>query len=82
MARERRRSRDRDLGQAPGDGEQDQPAERLTEPEAGIERVRRLREDDARSPRDAGGGREDKEEKRRRETCDGSMLLPGPAGLY
>jgi hypothetical protein len=43
VAGERRGRRDCDLGQAPGDGEQDQPAERLTEAEASVERVGRFR---------------------------------------
>ena len=62
-----RRDRDRELRQAAGDREQDQPADLVAEPEPRVERVRRLREQDAGRPRRAGRAEEDQQKERRAE---------------
>src|SRR5512133_1703236 len=50
-----------------GDREQDQPAELVAQPETRVERVCRLREQDARSPGRGRGGEKDQDEERRAE---------------
>src|SRR3954463_3434696 len=64
VAAGRRRDRDRDLGEAPRDREQDDPAELLAETEAHVERVRRLRKGDARDPGHGRRADEDEDEER------------------
>src|SRR5262249_58186825 len=60
----RRRRHDRNLGQRPGDREQDQAPERLAQPEAPVERVRRLREEQTGSPRRPRACNEDEYQER------------------
>ena len=54
---------DRDLGQAAGDREQDDAAERLAEPEAPVDDVGRLRQRGAGDPDGDRAGREDESEQ-------------------
>ena len=72
-----RRDRDRELRQAAGDREQQQPAELLAEPEPRIERVGRLRERDPGDPRRGRGEHEDQDEERRREAGHEPQLSNG-----
>jgi hypothetical protein len=64
MAGEGRRGNDRDLRQRPGDREQDQPSHLVAEPERAVERVGRLREQDAGSPGRPRACNEDHDEER------------------
>ena len=66
MALQDGRHRDRELGQAPGDRQQDDPTERLAEVQPVVEGIGRPRQRDPGDPGDDRGGDEDRDEGRTR----------------
>jgi hypothetical protein len=71
--------RDRDLGQAAGDREQNQAAELFAEAEADVERIGGLGEKHAGDPRRSAGSNEHDDEQRRVEPAHPSTIKEGAA---
>jgi len=77
IVRQRRRGRDRDLGQIRRDREQDHTAKRLAEPQPAIERIRRMRQLDPRHPNRHRRRKKDQDERGKTETGEHTPVSTG-----
>jgi hypothetical protein len=79
---DRRRDDDRDLGQVRRDRETDRSTDRLAEPEALGEGVRRVREPDASEPHGARGEREPAEKEGEGQAASPSRIRSAKAASF